>query len=158
MTRVHLAWLLAFIAAVPTTASLFAAPAQPRPPCFVAGEAAFRISRTAPADITVRVDNDAASPQLRLQLVDDAAAADFVLVDDEDAGSCQDAEAVTSIRLDAAAPSPDVTVALSRAPAEAKIYVKSARFSEADAAALYAAIRQRARKGGIAGRQLAARP
>jgi hypothetical protein len=158
MTRVHLASLLAFIAAVPATASLFAAPAKPQAPCFVAGEAAYRISRTATADITVRIDNDAARPQLRLQLVDDAAAADFVLVDDEGAGSCQDAEAVTSVRLDAAAAAPDVTVALSRAPAAAKIYVKSARFSEADAAALYAAMRQRARKAGIAGRQLAARP
>ena len=55
----------------------------------------------------MRIDNTAASPSLRMQVVDDPAAADFVLVDDGDAAdACKAATAIKSIRLDPAAPTP----------------------------------------------------
>ncbi len=78
----------------------------------------------------MRINNAAPHPNLRLQLVDDPATADFVLVDDGDSSAaCHDSGPVKSIRLDAAAAKPDLTVALSRKPAPYKIYVRSAAYS-----------------------------
>jgi fructose-specific component phosphotransferase system IIB-like protein len=158
MTRTHVFALLALVIAVPAAAaaatSYFAASDTPIP-CFVAGNAAYRVTGAATADYTVRVDTAAASPSLRLQLVDDPAEADFVLVDDSVATDACPAS-VTNIRVDAAATAPDVTVSLSRAPADHKIYVKSASFSEQDATALFAVIWKGARDAGLH-REIAAR-
>jgi tRNA isopentenyl-2-thiomethyl-A-37 hydroxylase MiaE len=55
---------------------------------------------------------------------------------------------------DAAALTPDLTVALSRADADYKVYVRSTSFSEQDAAALFAVIWQDTRRTG-ASRQVA---
>jgi len=158
MTRAHLVSLMAFIIAIPaaTAGSYFASGAQPSfgktsndKPCFIAGSAGYKISGSASADYTVRIDNAAVTPSLRMQLVDDPAAADFVLVDDGDAAdACAAATAVNTIRIDPAAPKPDLTVALSRANADYKIYVHSANYTEQDAAALFAVIWQAARKTG----------
>jgi fructose-specific component phosphotransferase system IIB-like protein len=161
MTRIHIASLLALIVAVPAAAAAtyFTAHPSPQQPCFVAGDTAYRMSDGAPATYTVRIDDTAAHPSLRLQIVDDPAAADFVLVDDSDtAGACQNIGHVKSVRLDPAAKTPDLTVALSRAPAAHKIYVKSASFTEQDAAALFTVIWDKARKASLAGRAFAARP
>jgi hypothetical protein len=126
--------------------------------CFIAGASGYRISEDASADFTVRIDNTAAQPNLRMQLVDDSAAADFVLVDDGDAvNACTGAAAIQSIRLDPAAVNADLTVSLSRATASYKIYVRSASFSQQDAAALFAVIWQTARKTADSGREFAAR-
>ncbi|MDI1344971.1 MAG: hypothetical protein PSV22_12835, partial [Pseudolabrys sp.] len=54
-------------------------------PCFVAGDAGYQLSTNTSAAHIVRIDNTAAHPDLRMQLVDDPAAADFVLVDDSGA-------------------------------------------------------------------------
>ena len=158
MTRTNLASLLILIIGVPAAAAAtFYTSVAPRP-CFVAGTAAYRMASGAQANYTVRIDNAAASPNLRMQLVDDPAAADFVLVDDSDgANACSAASPVKSIRLDAAAQNPDMTVALSRQPADYKIYVKSANFSAQDAAALFAVIWKNTRKAGLMGREFAAR-
>lgn len=147
MTRTHFVSLMVLIVAVPAAAagSFFAASQSPSSdrPCFVTGSAAYRLSTDASADYTVRIDNAAAAPSLRLQIVDDPAAADFVLVDDGDAGhACTAATAISSIRVDPAALAPDLTVALSRAQADTKIYVHSAHYTEQDAAALFAVIWQ----------------
>ena len=152
MKRAHAAALLALLVAIPaaTAGSLFA----PREkPCFAAGDTAYRISDSSAADVTVRIDIAAANPDLRMQLTDNAAAADFVLVDDAEAGNACPGT-VQSIRIDPAARKPDVTVALSRAPAAYKIYVRSAGFSQQDAAALFAVLW---RNAGKTARQLAAR-
>jgi|SRR5215831_13876365 len=160
MTRTHLVALLAVAAAIPaatTAGSFFTSSASSKAPCFFAGDTGYRISNTA-ADLTVRIDNASAAPDLRLQVIDDAAAADFVLVDDGDAGSaCAEATAIRTIRRDQQSGHPDVTVALSRAPAPLKIYVHSAAFSEQDAAALFAAIWRNGHKTARSGRELAAR-
>ncbi len=118
-------------------------------PCFVAGDAGYRLfaGSTTAAHI-VRVDNNAANPTLRMQLVDDAAAAEFVLVDDSDGtNACNNVSSVESIRVDATAAKPDLTVSISRAPAEHKIYLNSKTFSETDAA-LFAVIWQRTGRAG----------
>jgi hypothetical protein len=157
MTRTHIAALIVLVVAIPaaTAVSFFASSAKS---CFIAGAAGYRISEDASADFTVRIDNTAAQPNLRMQLVDDSAAADFVLVDDGDAvNACTGLTAIKSIRLDPAAANADLTVNLSRAPAAYKIYVRSASFSQQDAAALFAVIWQTARKTADSGREFAAR-
>jgi hypothetical protein len=158
MKRTHIAALLAIVIAIPAAAAgpFLSSNAQP---CFIAGDTSYRISNGAAVNVTVRIDNTAAKPDLRLQQVDDSAMADFVLVDDSDTvNGCTGA--VQSIRLDPAAANADLTVTLSRAPAGYKIYVRSATFSEQDAAALFAAIWDAARKDRHAsgsGREFAAR-
>ena len=146
MTRTHICSLLVLIVAIPAAAagSFFTSSTKP---CFVADNAGYEISGSAAANYTVRIDNTAASPNLRMQIVDDPAAADFVLVDDGDAGeACKTAGTISSIRVDPMAAQPDMTVALSRTAADTKIYVRSANYSEQDAAALFAVIWQNARK------------
>lgn len=157
MTRTHIAPLIVLVVAVPaaTAGSFFASSDKP---CFIAGAAGYRISDSASANFAVRIDNTAAQPNLRMQLVDDSAAADFVLVDDGDAvNACTGATAIKSIRLDPAAANAGLTVTLSRAPADYKIYVRSASFSQQDAAALFAVIWQTARQTADSGREFAAR-
>ena len=150
MTRSHIISLLALAVAVPvaTATAFFSAPdATPARPCFVAGDTGYEVTATATAFATVRVDNAAANPNLRLQLVDDPAAADFVLVDDGDAmQACKSMTGIRRVRVDPAATAPDLTVALSREPADHKIFVQSANFTEQDAAALFAVIWQGNRK------------
>ena len=156
MKRIHIAALLVLIVAVPaaTASSFFSSNAKP---CVIAGASGYQISDSASANFTVRIVSAAAKPSLRLQLVDDAATADFVLVDDSDTiNACTGAAAVQSIRLDPAAPDADLTVVLSRQPADYKIYVRSANFSEQDAAALFAVIWKNARMT-ASGREFAAR-
>jgi hypothetical protein len=156
MTRTHIASLLVLIVALPAAAvgTFFSSSAKP---CFAAGNTAYRISDSASADVTVRIDNAAPAPSLHMQLADDPAAADFVLVDDNDAGNaCAGAAAVMSIRIDPQAAKPDLTVSLSRAAADARIYVRSANFSEQEAAALFAVIWQSSAKSAI-GRKVAQR-
>ena len=158
MKRAHVISLMALAVAVPaaTAGSFFSPSASPAKPCFAAGNAAYELSSSAAADYIVRIDNAAAKPSLRLQLVDDPAAADFVMVDDGDATqACSGAASLKTVRVDAAAEQPDLTVTLSRADADTKIYVRSASFSEQDAAALFAVIWQNTRRAG-ASRQVVA--
>jgi hypothetical protein len=140
MKRTHIAALLVLIVAVPAAAagSFFSSKAKP---CFIAGVSGYRFSDSAAANFTVRIASTAAKPSLRMQLVDDPAAADFVLVDDSNiVNACTDVSPVQSIHIDPAATNADLTVALSQQPADYKIYVRSAIFSEQDAAALFAVI------------------
>jgi hypothetical protein len=149
MTRTHIVSLMVLIVAVPAAAagSFFASSAKP---CFVADNAGYQLSAAASANYTVRIDNTAPTPSLRMQVVDDPAAADFVLVDDSDAeNTCKAAAAIKSVRVDSAALNADLTVALSRAEADTKIYVRSVNFSEQDAAALFAVIWQNTHRAGL---------
>lgn len=151
MKRTHLISLMALVIAVPaaTAGSFLSSGSSGAVPCFAASNATYKLSGDAAADYTVRIDNAAVSPSLRMQMVDDPAAADFVLVDDGDAAeACKAAASIKTIRVDAAAAEPDVTVALTRTAADYKIFVKSSNFSEQDAAALFAVIWRTARKSG----------
>jgi hypothetical protein len=121
------------------TVAFYAEPASV--PCFQSGSASYSIVSDGPADLTVRVDAQAAHPDVRAQLVDDALSADTVLVDDG-ARTCP-AASVRTLRIAAPGEPADLIVALSRAPAAQTAYVKSERFPGAAAAALYAAISQR---------------
>jgi hypothetical protein len=145
MTRRHLAQLMALIVAVPAAAATAFFASSPQP-CFVQGADAYRLTGSTAADYTIRIDDQAAHPNLRLALVDDPARADFVLAGDGDAEACRGV-AVKSIRVETTAAKPDVTVALSDKPADAsyRIYVRSADFTARQAAALFAVMWKTAR-------------
>ena len=141
MTRSHLAVLIALVLAVPAAGAAAGFFSTSPKRCFLSGSTAYLLSNTA-ANFTVRVDYEAAHADLHMQLVDDPAAADFVLVGDGDDNSCRDAGAVRSIRVDDAATKPDLSVALSNRPVTDgyKIYVRSTSFTAKEAAALFAVI------------------
>jgi fructose-specific component phosphotransferase system IIB-like protein len=155
MRRIPIVSLLALAALVPGVAAMshFSADGKvtSAKPCFVSGNAGYQFSASNARHI-VRIDNTAAKPQLRMQLVDDPAAADFVLVDDSDATmACTGVTVVEIINIDAAAQNPDLTVAVSREPADYKIYLHSDVYTEQDAAALAAVIWQNAGRTGALG-------
>ncbi len=152
MKRAHMISLMALVIAVPaaTAGSFFSSSAKPinDKPCFNAGNVGYEISAGAAANYTVRIDNTGPSPSLRMQIVGDPAAAHFVLVDDGATEACTMASSIKTIRLDPAAATPDLTVALSRTAGDYKVFVQSASFTEQDAAALFAVIWQNTRKTG----------
>jgi hypothetical protein len=136
---------IAAVLAVPAAVdSMKAAPKQPS--CFASGASTYQIVANAPApDYRIRIDNQTAQPDLRMQLVDRAEHADFVLVDDFSDGepsTCKSATKIRTVTLDGASGKPDVTVQLSADAkgADYRLYVHSVRFSQQDAAALLAAM------------------
>jgi hypothetical protein len=147
MRKTHVVALIALIAAVPAATAGSLLSSSGGKPCFIAGSAGYVLSgaksdtESGVISVThiVRIDNAAARPSLKMQVVDSPAHADFVLVDDSEAArTCSNATSIEAIRLDPAAARPELTVALSRKPADLKIYVRSAHYTEQDAAALFA--------------------
>lgn len=151
MNRIHkvlglsLTLTVTAVLAVPAAVdSMKAAPKQPS--CFASGASTYQIVANAPApDYRVRIDSKAANPDLRMQLVDRAEHADFVLVDDFSDGepsTCKSSTPIRTVTLDGSTSKPDVTVQLSADAkgADYRLYVHSVRFSQQDAAALLAAM------------------
>jgi hypothetical protein len=133
--------------AVPAAAAAYAMKAVPKQPlCFASGASTYQIvtNVTAP-DYRIRIDAEAARPDLKMLLVDRPEHADFVLVDDfsgDAPRTCKSSTPIRTVTLDTAASKPDVTVQLSADAkgADYRLYVHSARFSQQDAAALLAAM------------------
>lgn len=127
---------------------MMAVPPKPQPisNCFASGASTYQIVTDAAApDYRIRIDSAATQPDLRMQLVDRPEYADFVLVDDfsGEPSTCRSSTPVRTVTLDGvAAGKPDVTVHLSADAkgADYRLYVRSARFSQQDAAALLAAM------------------
>lgn len=138
---------LAAIAAPAAAYSMMAVPPKPLPlsNCFASGASTYQIvSNAAAPDYRIRIDSAAAQPDLRMQLVDRPEYADFVLVDDfsgSEPSTCKSSTPVRTVTVDGAA-QPDVTVHLSADAkgADYRLYVRSTRFSQQDAAALLAAM------------------
>lgn len=162
MTRTHIVALLALVAAVPAVAvgtNSLSSPADVTSPCFSSGNVGYELTSRTNADFVIRIDNAAVNPDLVLQLVDDPARADFVLADGaETAGACVGTRTIRTIRVDAEAREPDLTVALRPhdAAARYRIYANSPDFSAQDAAALFAVMVQSGHKSAAVG-NLAAR-
>jgi hypothetical protein len=142
-------FILAAALAVPAAAyAMKTAPTPKQPLCFASGASTYQLVAGAPApDYRIRIDADAIGPDLRIQLVDRAENADFVLVDDfsgNEPSTCKSSTPIRTVTLDAAAGTPDVTVQLSADAkgADYRLYVHSARFSQQEAAALLAAMWQ----------------
>jgi hypothetical protein len=147
VNSMHKVLILVAALAVPAAAyAMKAAPTPKQPPCFASGASTYQIvaSATAP-DYRIRIDAQAMRPDLRMQLVDRAENADFVLVDDfsgSEPSTCKSSTPIRTVTLDTTAGTPDVTVQLSADAkgADYRLYVHSARFSQQDAAALLAAM------------------
>ena len=137
---------LVLIAAIALPAAAHSTFMPKESPCFTSGASTYRIARGAAApDFRIRIDQDSPRPDLRMQMVDRAEIADFVLVDDfgsAEPGACRSATPIRTVMLDDEVATPDVIVRLSTEAmgADYKLFVHSVRFSQLDAAALLAAI------------------
>jgi hypothetical protein len=119
--------------------------------CFTAGAVTYRVSRDATADYRVKIDD--ARPDLRIALVDGAEMADFALVDGVGGlGACGSAGRLKTVGLVGEGSEADVTMSLSREPADAdfKLFVHSAHLRPSDVAALVTVIRLQQRNRQIA--------
>ena len=107
-------------------------------PCLVIGKASYWIAADR-ADITVRIDPDAATPDIRIALVEHAEKADFVFVDDGAPAACPRGP-VRTVTIDPeAAAAVVVGFAAADLPADYRIYVRSRSLETQSAAALFAA-------------------
>jgi hypothetical protein len=147
MRHIHLLSVVAAMAMAPAVmaaADAWLAPASDGP-CFSNGGVAYRLTSSGAADYTIRIDNSAPRPDLIVQITDDAAAADLVLLADAEGLNGCAAGTQRTIRLDPRALEPDVTIALAHeANGQPRIYAPGFRAEEA--AALYAVMRKTPRK------------
>jgi hypothetical protein len=134
--------LVVFLVAAgpPAVAQTYFTP--PQVPCFSTGSTAYRFSPTASApDYRVRIDSQVERADVRIQMVDSAETADFVLIDDGPAlagGVCGPQAKTISLAAEARPADMTVGLAADAASADYKLFVRSARFSQHDAAALFA--------------------
>jgi hypothetical protein len=152
MTRIHVVSFFAVMLAVPAVAAAGSYLTAQDGKCFATGGTGYRLTASRVADFTIKIDRQAAYPDLRIALTDNPADADFVLIDDKtNSTGCDRVRAKRTIHIDDAAAEPDLIVALApqNSSAAHKIFVQSKQFSAEDAAALYAAMRK--------GRDVAAR-
>ena len=147
MRRIHALFVVAAMAmatAVMAAADTWLAPASDGP-CFSSGGTAYRLTGAKSADYTIRIDNGAQRPDVVLQITDDPAAADLVLLANADRLDGCAAGAQRTIRLDPRAVEPDVTIALtSEKNSRPRVYAPGFRAEEA--AALFAVMRKTPRK------------
>jgi hypothetical protein len=157
MDRFQKLIVLVFVAAIPAAAAPYFPAGRATPPktyttafaktapplCFNSGATTYELSSLASVpDFSVKFDDQATRPDLRIGLVDGVAAADFTLVDDAmDGHACETDAAVKTVKIVSHGPS-DVVISLTRdlANADFKLFVHSVRFNHRDAAALFAAM------------------
>ena len=110
-------------------------------PCIAVGEGAVQITSLPwQAQLHVSFTRDPALATVRVQLTDNAAAADFAVLDDVDsaeADGCAVNAATRFVVISAGASASGPVIYLSpHGPADYRIYVSSKRFTARDAAAL----------------------
>ncbi len=136
---------------------LFATPAAAGDLCFTTGATTYRLAKSGPADVRIRVDAVNPAADLRMQIVEQAEIADFIIADDidEPGNPCESGRHLTTIRADDSEPRPDVVVVLSPKPdtADFRIYVHSARYAPKDAAAFLAAMWKSSQRRDVAERR-----
>ena len=125
-------------AAIFARIELFAGPR----PCIPVGSDSLQIaSLPFHADLHVAFADDPALATVRVALSDDAASADFAVIDDTetaDEGSCGASPATQFVAISARATSKALVIYLSRdsGPADYRIFVRSKRITDREAAAL----------------------
>jgi hypothetical protein len=110
-------------------------------PCIAFGETTVQLASIPwTAALYVAFTDDPAQATVRVQITDDADAADFTLVDDaatSEADACQSRGATRLVAISARPSGEGPVIYLSRnGPADYRIYVRSTTFSQRDAAAL----------------------
>ena len=110
MNRLQKMLILVAAIAVPAAAHSTFAPTK-ETLCFASGATTYQIARNAPApDFRIKIADASARPDLRMQLVDSAEIADFVLVDDfsgKEPAPCRSSTPIQTVTLDADATAPD---------------------------------------------------
>ena len=110
-------------------------------PCISIGEASVQLASVPwRAQLHVSFTNDPAAATVRVQISDNAEAADFTVVDDMDsseAGACTANAATRLVAISATPSASEPVIYLSQdGPADYRIFVRSKTFSARDAAAL----------------------
>jgi len=110
-------------------------------PCIAIGETSVQIASLPwQAQFHVSFTSDPAAATVRVQIADDADAADFAVVDDVDSQEADACEVTPATRFVAISASPSgsapVIYLSPDGPADYRIFVKSRRFTARDAAAL----------------------
>ena len=110
-------------------------------PCIAIGETSVELTSLLwTAGIQVAFTDDPAQATVRVQITDDADAADFAVVDDgesEEPGACQGNPSTRLVAISGQPGDDRPTIYLStEGPADYRIYVRSKTFSQQDAAAL----------------------
>jgi hypothetical protein len=125
--------------------------------CFSAGNTTYKLIKSGPADVRIRIEANHRAADLRMQVVDQAEIADFIIADDMDEAvdPCGSAKRITTVRADDSDPRPDVTVALSSRPeaADYKVFVRSQLYRPQDAAAILAAMWKSTKRSNVAQRR-----
>ena len=126
-----------FIAAIFARGELLPGPR----PCIALGEGSVEIaSMPWQAEVHVSFTHDPALATVRVQISDDAGAADFAVIDDVDSadpGACQATGATRYVAISASPSVSEPVIYLTPdGPADYRIFVQSKRFSARDAAAL----------------------
>ena len=147
--------LLLLAAAVPATAETYRLSTGPAANvCLPIGAATYRVaSGAARADYTVRIDPNAAAPDVRVHFAATADEADFVFVDDGEISPCHAGRTapLKTVRISTTAADADLVIGLApAATADYRVYVHSQHLSPEAAAALYAVARRSA--AALAGR------
>ena len=112
----------------------------PRPCIEVAGTTAQIAALSRQADLHVSFTENPSEATVRVQVSDNAEAADFAVIDDIDtaeAGACERSTAPRLVAISRRPSASDAVIYLSRdGPADYRIFVSSKSFSPLDAAAL----------------------
>jgi hypothetical protein len=160
MSRISSTLILLVGVGVPVGLYLATAPSSPRTVapvtaianlCFTAGAVTYQVSADAAADYRVKIGADRGDQ--RIALVDDVATADFALVDGAGGfDACQPAGRIKTVNVVGEGSEADVTLSLSREPADAdfKLFVHSAHLRASDVAAAIAVMRLQQRNRQLA--------
>jgi hypothetical protein len=132
-------------------------PAAANDLCFSSGKTTYKLIKAGPADVRIRIEANHRAADLRMQVVEQAEIADFIIADDMDEAvdPCGSAKRITTVRADEAEPRPDVTVALSDKPeaADYRVFVRSTVYRPQDAAAILAAMWKSTKRSNVAQRR-----
>lgn len=125
--------------------------------CYNSGKATYKLIKSGPAYLRIRIEENNRAADLRMQIVEQAEIADFIIADDVDEAvdPCGSAKRITTVRADESEPRPDVTVALSTRPeaADYKVFVRSQTYRPQDAAAILAAMWKSTKRSNVAQRR-----
>jgi hypothetical protein len=125
--------------------------------CFSNGKTTYKVVKSGPADVRIRIEANHRAADLRMQVVQQAEIADFIIADDIDEAvdPCGSAKRIITVRADETESRPDVTVALSERPeaADYKVFVRSEIWRPQDAAAILAAMWKSTQRRNVAERR-----
>jgi hypothetical protein len=120
-------------------------------PCIAMGDASVQVASLPwRAELHVRFTSDRGAATVRVQITDNADAADFAVVDDVDgteASACEAAPATRFVTISADGSASEPVIYLSQdGPADYRVFVKSKTFTARDAAALIVGARGERRR------------